>query len=128
MNLKVADLIDKDRVPSVSGESKIDEIINEISSKMYGATAVISNKKIVGIITDGDLRRVLQKKINIYTLKASDIMNSNPKIISINSQAISSLNIMKKNNISQLLVVDDAKKYVGIIHFHNIMKEGLNNE
>ena len=52
----------------------------------------------------------------------------NPKIISINSQAISSLNIMKKNNISQLLVVDDAKKYVGIIHFHNIMKEGLNNE
>ena len=128
LNLKAADLIDKDRVPSVSSESKIDEIINEISSKMYGATAVISNKKIVGIITDGDLRRVLQKKIDIYTLKASDIMNSNPKIISINSQATSSLNIMKKNNISQLLVVDDAKKYVGIIHFHNIMKEGLNNE
>ena len=128
MNLKAADLIDKDRVPSVSSESKIDEIINEISSKMYGATAVISNNKIVGIITDGDLRRVLQKKTDIYTLKASDIMNSNPKIISINSQVMSSLNIMKKNNISQLLVVDDAKKYVGIIHFHNIMKEGLNNE
>ncbi len=128
LNLKAGDLIDEDRIPSVSSESKIDEIINEISSKMYGATAVISNKKIVGIITDGDLRRLLEKKVDIYSLKASDIMNSNPKIISINSQAISSLNIMKKNNISQLLVVDDSKKYVGIIHFHNIMKEGLNNE
>ena len=128
LNLKVGNLIDTNRTPSVSTESKIDEIISEISSKMYGATAVMLNNQIVGVITDGDLRRVLEKKVDIYNLKASDIMNSNPKIISINSQAISSLNIMKKNKISQLLVVDNAKEYVGIIHFHNIMKEGLNNE
>ena len=99
-----------------------------MNNKKLGIVVIQEKKFIRGLVTDGDLRRVLQKKIDIYTLKASDIMNSNPKIISINSQVMSSLNIMKKNNISQLLVVDDAKKYVGIIHFHNIMKEGLNNE
>ncbi len=126
LNLKAADLIDKNRTPNVSKESKIDEIINEISSKMYGATAVISNNEIIGIITDGDIRRVLEKKADIYNLKASDIMSSNPKVININSRAIDSLNIMKENNISQLLVLDNSKKYVGIIHFLDLIKEGIN--
>ena len=108
--------------------------VNNVSKFFGGVEANVDisinveQGSIVGLITDGDLRRLLEKKVDIYSLKASDIMNSKPKIISSNSQAISSLNIMKKNNISQLLVVDDAKKYVGIIHFHNIMKEGLNNE
>ena len=127
LNLKVGDLIDINRTPSVSKESKIDEIISEISSKMYGATAVMLNNQIVGVITDGDLRRVLEKKVDIYNLKASDIMNSNPKIVSINSQAIDSLNIMEKNKISQLLVIDDSKKYVGVIHFLDLIKEGIDN-
>ncbi len=126
LNLKAADLIDKNRTPNVSKESKIDEIINEISSKMYGATAVISNNEIIGIITDGDIRRVLEKKADIYNLKASDIMSSNPKVININSRAIDSLNIMKENNISQLLVLDNSKKYVGIVHFLDLIKEGIN--
>ena len=126
LNLKAADLIDKNRTPNVSKESKIDEIINEISSKMYGATAVISNNEIIGIITDGDIRRVLEKKADIYNLKASDIMSSNPKVININSLAIDSLNIMKENNISQLLVLDNSKKYVGIVHFLDLIKEGIN--
>ncbi len=126
LNLKAADLIDKNRTPNVSKESMIDEIINEISSKMYGATAVISNNEIIGIITDGDIRRVLEKKADIYNLKASDIMSSNPKVININSRAIDSLNIMKENNISQLLVLDNSKKYVGIIHFLDLIKEGIN--
>jgi arabinose-5-phosphate isomerase len=110
----------------VTLESKIDEIINEISSKMYGATAVISNNEIIGVITDGDIRRALEKKVDIYNLKASDIMTSNPKTININLLAVDSLNIMKKNNISQLLVIDDSKKYVGVVHFLDLIKEGIN--
>ena len=127
LNLKVGDLIDINRTPSVSKESKIDEIISEISSKMYGATAVMSNNKVVGVITDGDLRRVLEKKVDIYNLNACDIMNNNPKIIGVNSRAIDSLNIMEKNKISQLLVIDDSKKYVGVIHFLDLIKEGIDN-
>ena len=126
LNLKVGDLIDKNRSPNVTLESKIDEIINEISSKMYGATAVISNNEIIGVITDGDIRRALEKKVDIYNLKASDIMTSNPKTININLLAVDSLNIMKKNNISQLLVLDDSKKYVGVVHFLDLIKEGIN--
>lgn len=128
LNLKVGDLIDKNRSPNVTLESKIDEIINEISSKMYGATAVISNNEIIGVITDGDIRRALEKKVDIYNLKASDIMTSNPKTININLLAVDSLNIMKKNNISQLLVIDDSKKYVGVVHFLDLIKEGIDNE
>mgnify|MGYP001197803955 FL=1 len=127
LNLKVGDLIDINRTPSVSKESKIDEIISEISSKMYGATAVMSNNKVVGVITDGDLRRILEKKVDIYNLNACDIMNNNPKIIGVNSRAIDSLNIMEKNKISQLLVIDDSKKYVGVIHFLDLIKEGIDN-
>ena len=126
LNLKVRDLIDKNRSPNVTLESKIDEIINEISSKMYGVTAVISNNEIIGVITDGDIRRALEKKVDIYNLKASDIMTSNPKTININLLAVDSLNIMKKNNISQLLVIDDSKKYVGVVHFLDLIKEGIN--
>ena len=126
LNLKVGDLIDKNRSPNVTLESKIDEIINEISSKMYGVTAVISNNEIIGVITDGDIRRALEKKVDIYNLKASDIMTSNPKTININLLAVDSLNIMKKNNISQLLVLDDSKKYVGVVHFLDLIKEGIN--
>ena len=128
LNLIVGDLIDKNRNPSVTLESKIDKIINEISSKMYGVTAVISNNEIVGVITDGDIRRVLEKKVDIYNLKASDIMSNNPKVININSRAVDSLSILKNNKISQLLVIDDTKKYVGIIHFLDLIKEGINNE
>ncbi len=127
LNLKVGDLIDINRTPSVSKESKIDEIISEISSKMYGATAVMSNNKVVGVITDGDLRRVLEKKVDIYNLNAFDIMNNNPKIIGVNSRAIDSLNIMEKNKISQLIVIDDSEKYVGVIHFLDLIKEGIDN-
>ncbi len=126
LNLKAGDLIDKNRNPNVTLESKIDEIINEISSKMYGVTAVISNDKIIGVITDGDIRRVLEKKVDIYSLKASDIMNINPKVINVNSLAVDCLNIMKKNNISQLLVLDDSEEYVGVVHFLDLIKEGIN--
>ena len=128
LNLKVGDLIDKKRVPTVRIESNIEEVITEISTKMYGVTAVISNDKIIGVITDGDIRRVLEKKIDIYNLKASDIMSNKPKFIGINSLAIHSLRLMKTNKISQLLVLDEAEKYVGVIHFLDLIKEGIDNE
>lgn len=128
LNLKVGDLIDKKRVPTVRIESNIEEVITEISTKMYGVTAVISNDKIIGVITDGDIRRVLQKKVDIYNLKASDIMSNKPKFIGINSLAIHSLRLMKKNKISQLLVLDEAEKYVGVVHFLDLIKEGIDNE
>ena len=128
LNLKVDDLIDKKRVPTVRIESNIEEVISEISTKMYGVTAVISNDKIIGVITDGDIRRVLEKKVDIYNLKASDIMSNKPKFIGINSLAIDSLRLMKKNKISQLLVLDEAEKYVGVIHFFDLIKEGIDNE
>ena len=128
LNLKVGDLIDKKRVPTVRIESNIEEVITEISTKMYGITAVISNDKIIGVITDGDIRRVLQKKVDIYNLKASDIMSNKPKFIGINSLAIHSLRLMKTNKISQLLVLDEAEKYVGVVHFLDLIKEGIDNE
>tara|TARA_B100001179_G_scaffold197928_1_gene157186 strand:- start:1546 stop:2520 length:975 start_codon:yes stop_codon:yes gene_type:complete len=128
LNLTVGDLIDKKRVPTVRIESNIEEVITEISTKMYGVTAVISNDKIIGVITDGDIRRVLEKKVDIYNLKASDIMSNKPKFIGINSLAIHSLRLMKKNKISQLLVLDEAEKYVGIVHFLDLIKEGIDNE
>tara|TARA_B110000014_G_C20069396_1_gene557562 strand:- start:244 stop:1218 length:975 start_codon:yes stop_codon:yes gene_type:complete len=128
LNLTVGDLIDKKRVPTVRIESNIEEVITEISTKMYGVTAVISNDKIIGVITDGDIRRVLEKKVDIYNLKASDIMSNKPKFIGINSLAIHSLRLMKTNKISQLLVLDEAEKYVGIVHFLDLIKEGIDNE
>ena len=128
LNHTVGDLIDKKRVPTVRIESNIEEVITEISTKMYGVTAVISNDKIIGVITDGDIRRVLEKKVDIYNLKASDIMSNKPKFIGINSLAIHSLRLMKKNKISQLLVLDEAEKYVGIVHFLDLIKEGIDNE
>jgi len=128
LNLTVGDLIDKKRVPTVRIESNIEEVITEISTKMYGVTAVISNDKIIGVITDGDIRRVLEKKVDIYNLKASDIMSNKPKFIGINSLATHSLRLMKKNKISQLLVLDEAEKYVGIVHFLDLIKEGIDNE
>ena len=127
-NLKVDDLIDKTRVPTVRIESNIEEVITEISTKMYGVTAVISNDKIIGVITDGDIRRVLEKKVDIYNLKASDIMSNKPKFIGINSLAIDSLRLMKKNKISQLLVLDEVEKYVGVVHFLDLIKEGIDDE
>ena len=128
LNLTVGDLIDRKRVHTVRIESNIEEVITEISTKMYGVTAVISNDKIIGVITDGDIRRVLEKKVDIYNLKASDIMSNKPKFIGINSLAIHSLRLMKKNKISQLLVLDEAEKYVGIVHFLDLIKEGIDNE
>ena len=124
LNLKVKDLLDKDVKPMVNVNCGIKEIIGEISQKMLGATAVVENEKIVGIITDGDLRRFLNRNLEIVNAKSKNLMSINPISIGPNVLATKALSIMNKRKISQLLVVDDLK-YIGIIHIHKILKEGI---
>lgn len=124
MYMKANDLYPKNQLPKVSTNSSIEEVILEISGKRLGATAVVDNEKIVGIITDGDLRRMLQKNQSIQNLKAKDIMSANPKTIYPDTMAIEALQILRENNITQLLVVD-KQKYVGVVHLHDILNEGV---
>ena len=95
---------------------------------MYGATAVIQNNIIVGVITDGDIRRVIEKKQNIENISASDFMNKNPKIMTENTLAFEALKHMKENRISQVLIMDSSNVYLGIVHILDIIKEGVNDE
>tara|TARA_B100000683_G_C12478668_1_gene550539 strand:+ start:115 stop:1077 length:963 start_codon:yes stop_codon:yes gene_type:complete len=124
MYLKVSDIISKDSLAKVLITDSIQKVIIEISNKRVGATSVFDNEKLVGIITDGDLRRMLERNTDLNSINASDIMSSSPKIISLDQLAKNALNIMEKNNISQLLVVD-RDNYIGIIHIHDIIKEGI---
>jgi len=124
--LRVADLAINNEKPEISENENIKNTILEITSKRLGAAAVVdADKMITGIVTDGDLRRMLQKDISIDSLKAKDIMSSNPKSIFKDELAVNALNIMKQNNITQLLVVDENKKYFGVIHLHDLLKEGI---
>ena len=104
------------------------KIIDEISSKLYGATAILDGDRIVGIITDGDIRRVIEKNQNIENICAKDFMNQNPKIMSQNTLAIEALKHMKENSISQVLILNDSKRYVGIVHILDIIKQGISYE
>ena len=97
----------------------------EISKNMLGVTAVIENDKIVGIITDGDLRRMLTKTDNFISLTAKDIMGTSPKVINENAMAIKALELMESNDISQLLVCNDDDSYAGVVHIHDLIKEGI---
>jgi arabinose-5-phosphate isomerase len=96
-----------------------------ISSKRLGCTIVLDNIKILGMITDGDIRRLLEKKFDVNQVKAKDIMNKNPKKISTNTLAKTALEIMEKNKITQLIICDSRKKLAGIIHMHNLVELGL---
>ena len=124
MYLKVSDIISKDSLAKVQVTDSIQKVIIEISNKRVGATSVFDNDKLVGIITDGDLRRMLEKNTDLNSINASDIMSSTPKRISLDQLAKNALNVMEQNNISQLLVVD-KDNFIGIIHIHDIIKEGI---
>ncbi|MEE2954358.1 MAG: KpsF/GutQ family sugar-phosphate isomerase [Bacteroidota bacterium] len=112
------------RVPFVNIDADINKVIVEISEKRLGATVVLDKGIIRGIITDGDLRRMLVKGIDISELKATDIMNNNPKKVDSSSLAYNALKYMKEQNISQLVVINKTE-YLGIIHMHDILKEGI---
>jgi arabinose-5-phosphate isomerase len=122
--LKLADILNENSTPQVVRGDTINEVIIEISKKRLGATAVIDNGKLAGVITDGDLRRMLEKKTNFENLQAKDIMCAQPKIIQIDALAYDALQMMEKHNISQLVVMDRLQ-YKGIIHIHEIIKEGV---
>lgn len=122
--LKLTDILHENSSPQVVSGVTINEVIVEISKKRLGATAVIDNGKLAGVITDGDLRRMLEKKTNFENLQAKDIMCVQPKTIQIDALAYDALQMMEKHNISQLLVMD-KQQYKGIIHIHEIIKEGV---
>ncbi|WP_139002172.1 KpsF/GutQ family sugar-phosphate isomerase [Hyunsoonleella aestuarii] len=122
--LRVQDISSANEKPEVSSNTGIKEVIIEISEKMLGVTAVIENDKVIGIITDGDLRRMLSKSDDFTLLTAKDIMSKNPKLIDAEAMAVDALEVMETNGISQLLVEDNGK-YAGVVHLHDLIKEGI---
>jgi arabinose-5-phosphate isomerase len=122
--LRVKDMLDETHKPSVKPNSSIKEVIFEISAKRLGVTAVIENEKVIGIITDGDIRRMLNENDTFTHLTAKDIMTKNPKMIQSTTMVAEALNILEDFSITQLVVVDN-REYKGVIHLHDILKEGI---
>lgn len=122
--LRVEDIALVNQKPQVGPGASIKDVIVEISEKMLGVTAVVENNEIVGIITDGDLRRMLTKVDSFANLTAKDVMGSNPKRINIKAMAIEAMEVMEANEISQILVEDNGK-YAGVVHLHDLIKEGI---
>lgn len=122
--LRVGDLYSGNEKPDVKPDTGLRDVILEISSKRLGCTAVTSQGMLVGIITDGDLRRMLQSNLPLTGLRARDIMTAHPAIIAPTQLVSDALDVMRSKNITQLPVVDDGK-YLGIIHLHDILKEGI---
>lgn len=122
--LRVKDMLDESNKPIVSPESTIQKVIFEISEKRLGVTAVVEDEKVIGIITDGDIRRMLSKTETITGITARDIMTKNPKMIQPNDMVIEALNTMEDFSITQLIVAEN-NTYKGVIHLHDILKEGI---
>ncbi|PUU68089.1 KpsF/GutQ family sugar-phosphate isomerase [Flavobacterium sp. WLB] len=122
--LRVKDMIEHSLKPAVSPDTSIKKAIFEISEKRLGVTAVIEDNKIVGIITDGDIRRMLNDVDTIADLTARDIMSKNPKLVSSETMAVDALNILEDFSITQLIVADNGE-YKGVLHLHDILKEGI---
>lgn len=123
--LKVSDLYKYNDVPKVAPDAPMQQVILEISGKCLGVTAVVEGDKVIGAITDGDLRRMLQKNPDYVNLKAEDVMTRAPKTIHEHTLAVDALEVMKEKNITNIFVVDDNDCYRGVIHIHDIIKEGL---
>jgi arabinose-5-phosphate isomerase len=121
--LRVADVIGKEK-PVVGKDTSLEDVIIEISSKMLGATAVLDDGKLEGIITDGDLRRMLERNKDFTHLKARDIMSKNPVTIEYDELAIKAFNLMEGRSITQLIVLRD-NEYKGMVHIHSILREGI---
>ncbi|MCW3085138.1 MAG: KpsF/GutQ family protein [Bacteroidetes bacterium] len=122
--LKVGDIAVQNQKPQVKPDDSVKSVILEISSKRLGAAAVVENDKLVGVITDGDLRRMLEKADSINTLKASDIMNKTPKQIDASELAVNAMKLLEQYNITQLIVTNEGK-YHGFVHLHDLLKEGI---
>lgn len=124
LSLTVGELAGRNEKPAVHITTPVKELIYEISSKRLGATVVLDEQKIVGIITDGDIRRMLEKELEVGKLLAKDIMGTSVKTIDFNNLAQEAFLVLKENNINQLVVVND-QQYFGMVHIHDLVKEGL---
>lgn len=122
--LKAGDIALKNQKPIISPSAPVKDVIIEISKNRMGAVVVVENENVLGIITDGDIRRMLEKHTNLANIKASDLMNPNPKKINKDELALLALETIKKNNITQLLVMD-GDAYCGMIHLHDLLDEGI---
>lgn len=122
--LKAGDLASQNQKPQVKKTDMVRNVLIEISSKRIGAAAVIENNILIGIITDGDIRRMMEKYENINDLTASDIMSENPKTIDADELAVNALNMMQQKNISQIIVTKQ-QQFFGFIHLHDLLKEGI---
>lgn len=124
--LRVSDLYPHNACPKVNADTSVKRTILEITSKRLGATAVVDDEdRILGIVTDGDLRRMLERLDNWTDVAAQDIMTAHPKVVQEHSMAVQALEIMRNHSISQLLVVDEGEKYVGVVHLHDLIREGI---
>ncbi|PKP02123.1 MAG: D-arabinose 5-phosphate isomerase [Bacteroidetes bacterium HGW-Bacteroidetes-9] len=122
--LRVSDIFRNNEKPEVQVSDDMRSVIMEISSKRLGATAVLDGEKLVGIITDGDIRRMLHREGPVHLLKASEIMTRAPQTINADILVADALDMMRKNNITQVLVLEEGI-YAGVIHLHDILKEGV---
>lgn len=122
--LRVADIVVNNQKPQVDVNSSVKEVIVEISEKMLGVTAVMKEGKVVGVVTDGDIRRMLSKYDNISGLTAQDIMTSNPKTVEVDTLAVKALKMLQESGISQLLAFENGD-YAGVVHIHNLINEGI---
>ncbi len=122
--LRVDDLFQRNEKPEVLPDDDLRKVIVEISTKRLGAAGVVQNNKLLGIITDGDLRRMLMKTVDLTGLTAKDIMTANPKSVDQQALVVDALQLMRRYNITQLPVLCD-ENYVGVIHLHDILKEGI---
>jgi arabinose-5-phosphate isomerase len=122
--LRVSAMLEHTLKPMVAPDAPIKKVIFEISEKRLGVTAVVENNKVIGIITDGDIRRMLNNTDSINGLTARDIMTVNPKVIHSTDMVVDAFNILEDFSITQLVVVDDGE-YKGVLHLHDILKEGI---
>ena len=122
--LRVGDIIENNEKPEVSKDTILKDVIIEISEKRLGTTAVTKGDQILGVITDGDLRRMLKNNDDITSITAAAIMTENPITIDIDAMAVKALELMESKNITSLLV-EKNDKYVGVVHLHDLLKEGI---
>jgi arabinose-5-phosphate isomerase len=122
--LKIAELALKNKKPEIEKNASVKDVILEISQNRLGSVVIIDDKEVIGIITDGDIRRMLEKHTNLLDLKAKDIMSTHPKQVDKNMLAFDAFQIMKANNITQILVTEHGK-YFGMVHIHDLLQEGI---
>jgi arabinose-5-phosphate isomerase len=122
--LKVADIYKNNAKPQIKPSDPLKDVIYSISSNRLGATAVVNKNKLVGIITDGDLRRMMEKKGMNEKIMAKEIMTAKPRMVQPSTMAADAFQLMKTNNITQLVVVEDGK-FLGFIHLHDLLREGI---